>query len=180
MSAVSPFPTPAESVAAELERQSRALAPLAPERLVLCCSEPLPAGSSHWESRIPQALFLRIPGAAVDEPELRERIGAAVAEWGLEEVVVMAHDRCRHLGVELPEAAAMSDPAPAFLDRVRQRNAEASALLDAARDQVRRNVRTLAADPALANAQVHGCILMASSGVVLAYRQRDDAFEALL
>ena len=66
------------------------------------------------------------------------------------------------------------------MDRVYARMARAQGRLQAARNQVRTAIHTLADDPLLEQVDTVGLVQIVESGVMVAYDPERDAFEAVL
>ncbi len=171
-----------------LEAQREAPGREAPKRLVLCCEELDRAGAPSWQRALEPALELRSPGASLDDAGLREALHFAVAELGVEELILVLHSRCSHLlpdslphslsGTECAEPA--HERALPFMDRMYGRMERSHRQLEAAREQVRDTIRELAGDATLGALSTLGLVQIVESGVLLVYDPERDDFEALL
>lgn len=163
----------------DLESQLRTFAD-PPERLVLRCEEPDPARTPGWEQVLGPALVLRTPGATLSDPGLREALYFAVRELGTKELVVLLHSCCSHLSPGSGPDQEVREKGLPFMDRVYARMARAQGRLQAARNQVRTAIHTLADDPLLEQVDTVGLVQIVESGVMVAYDPERDAFEAVL
>lgn len=186
MSAALVLPVSRSRFTRDLSGQRRALGHDRPVRLVVCCPERAVSPPPTWPAEgARDALFLQVPGCSVDGPGVREAIRLAVAELGVDEVLVVAHSHCTHLegrsAVHPGDGPDMvPDDAGCFIERTKARLARARRRLAAARSRVRDAVGSLAADPLLPSIRFGGIVHIVESGVVLVYRSDRDDFEALL
>ncbi len=182
MSTATLFPFPNDRHVHDLELQRRALGGQSPELLVVCCTDPEPSAGSvpAWERQLGPTLFVRSPGASVQDAEVREALRHAVQELGVKEILVVLHSRSSHLLPERsPEEVARERGLP-FMERVYAGQARSRDQLAAAKERVRETVRSLHADPALTPAHASGAVHLVESGVLLAYDPQRGDFEALL
>ncbi len=163
----------------DLEAQARAFGASAPQRLLVCCSEPDPSGLPDWERALAPAFCLRSPGASLEDLGLHEALRHAVLDLGVRELVLVLHSRCSHVvAPPSPQEVARERGLP-FMERLVANRRRAEHQLAAAREAVRDAIRSLDKDPVLRGVESLGLVAIAESGALLAYDSARDDFEPL-